>query len=87
MAPANNFVRVFMPPEYVSQSTFAKYSPITCPWEGGSALASDKKTYVTRAVTRKEYMEHGSSICSAKFDTPKDLQESGKAPDNGEEMY
>jgi hypothetical protein len=42
---------------------------------------------VTKAVTRKEYMEHGSNICSAKFDTPKSIQEGGRAPDNDEDMY
>jgi actin-related protein len=46
-------------------------SPITCAWEGASAMASDKKLYKTKVVTRKEYMEYGSNICSSRFDTPK----------------
>jgi hypothetical protein len=50
-------------------------SPIACAWEGGSALASNKKLYASKVVTRKEYMEHGSNLCSTRFDTPKSLQE------------
>jgi hypothetical protein len=62
-------------------------SPITCAWEGGSALASDK-TYKTKVVTRKEYMEHGSNICSTRFDTPKGLQEGGgKDAGEDEDLY
>jgi actin-related protein 6 len=62
------------------QSTFpfsivVNSSPITCAWEGGSTLASDKKLYASKVVTRKEYMEHGSNLCSTRFDTPKSLQE------------
>ena len=53
----------------------ADSSPITGSWEGGSALASDKKLYASKVVTRKEYMEHGSNLCSMRFDTPKSLQE------------
>lgn len=60
-----------------------------CAWEGGAALASDKKTYATRIVTRKEYMEYGSNICSTKFDTPKSLQEGGNGNHlmDDEEIY
>ena|SRR5437762_1091689 len=62
-------------------------SPITCAWEGGSALASDKKMYGTKVVTRKEYFEYGSNISSTRFDTPKGLQESGKEAADDEGMY
>ena len=63
------------------------FSPITCPWEGGSALASDRKTYGTKIVTRKEYMEHGSNICATRFDTPKSLQEAGGRDQVDEDVY
>jgi hypothetical protein len=62
-------------------------SPITSAWEGGSALASDKKTYGTKVVTRKEYMEYGSNICSTRFDTPKDLPEGGGKDAEDEDLY
>jgi hypothetical protein len=51
-------------------------------------LASDKKAYATRTVTRKEYMEHGSNICFTRFDTPKSFQEGGgKETIEDEDMY
>jgi hypothetical protein len=62
-------------------------SLITCAWEGGSALASDKKLYGTKVVTRKEYLEYGSNICSTRFDTPRGLQEGGKEPADDEDVY
>ena len=62
-------------------------SPITCAWEGGSALASEKKMYGTKVVTRKEYLEYGSNICSTRFDTPKGLHEGGKEAVDDEGMY
>ena len=40
-------------------------------------MASNKATFETKIVTRKEYLEHGSNICSTRFDTPKTLQEGG----------
>ena len=88
MAPANQVVRFIMPHEYIYISVRSNNSPITCGWEGGSALASDKKVFATKVVTRKEYMEHGSNICSTRFDTPKSLQESGgKDIIEDEDMY
>jgi hypothetical protein len=48
-------------------------------------MASDKKLYKTKVVTKKEYMEHGSNICSTRFDTPK-LPTDKHAPED-EEMY
>jgi len=64
-------------------------SPVTCAWEGGAALVSDKKGYAGRVVTRKEYFEYGSSICSTRFDTPSALQEGGNGREtvDDEEMY
>ena len=62
-------------------------SPITCAWEGGSALVSDKSVYKTKIVTRKEYLEYGSSICSTRFDTPKSLQEHGRDLMEDDEIY
>ena len=51
-------------------------------------MAANKKTYASRIVTRKEYMEYGSNICSTRFDTPKHLQETGVSePIEDEEMY
>jgi hypothetical protein len=88
MAPANQVVRFIMPDEYILITLCSDSSPITCGWEGGSALASDKKMYATKVVTRKEYMEHGSNICSTRLDTPKSLQESGgKDIIENEDMY
>jgi hypothetical protein len=61
---------------------------VTCAWESGAALVSDKKSYATKIVTRKEYMEYGSSICSTKFDTPKAIQEgNGRDAMDEQEMY
>lgn len=75
MAPASFVVRFIMPTEYTPYRRDSDHSPITCAWDGGSTLASDKKVYTARIVTRKEYMEHGSNICSTRFDTPRGLQE------------
>lgn len=58
---------------------------MTCAWEGGAALVSDKKSYAAKVVTRKEYMEYGSSICSTKFDTPNAIQE-GSGRDTMDEL-
>ena len=57
---------------------------MTCAWEGGAALVADKKSYAARVVTRKEYMEYGSNICSTRFDTPRSLQEGGSG--NGKDI-
>jgi hypothetical protein len=44
--------------------------------------------YATKVVTKKEYMEYGSNICSARFDTPKNLQESSdKEVIEDDDMY
>lgn len=75
MAPTNYFVRFITPDECFPFKGIIDGSPITCAWEGGSALASDKKLYASKVVTRKEYMEHGSNLCSTRFDSPKSLQE------------
>lgn len=78
IAPANSAVRFLLPEEYkISLLICTNYSPVSCAWEGGSALVSEKKSTATKFVTRKEYLEHGSNICATKFDTPKTLQESG----------
>jgi actin-related protein len=87
MAPANHFVHFIIPTEYLYVKMYIDDSPITCAWEGGSALASDKKLYGTRGVTRKEYLEYGSNICSTRFDTPRGLQEGGKEPADDEDVY
>ena len=87
MVPANHFVRFILPTEYLLTYTYADNSPITCAWEGGSSLTSDKKTYGTKVVTRKEYMEHGSNICSTRFDTPRSLQDGGDDLVDDEDMY
>jgi len=58
-----------------------------CAWEGGSALIADKKAAAPKFVTRKEYLEHGSNICSTKFDTPKGLQESSGKEVIDDDMY
>lgn len=87
MAPANHFVRFILPTEYLHIKMYIYNSPITCAWEGGSALASDKKLYGTKVVTRKEYLEYGSNICSTRFDTPRGLQEGGKEAADDEDMY
>ena len=76
-APASTFVRFIMPPESFTTFHFLISSPITCAWEGGSELVSNKAIWKTKMVTRKEYMEHGSNICSARFDTPRTIQEGG----------
>jgi len=77
IAPMNCLVRITMPTD-----------PISCAWEGGSALAGDKNVYATKVVTKKEYMEHGSNICSTRFDCPKSTQESsGKELIEDDDMY
>lgn len=78
----------FSPLPAPTHPPFLTSSPVTCAWEGAAALVSDKKSYATKLVTRKEYMEYGSSICSTKFDTPKAIQEgSGRDAMDEQEMY
>jgi hypothetical protein len=50
-------------------------------------MAGDRKGYAGKVVTRKEYMEYGSNICSTRFDTPRALQEGGSGKEEDDEMY
>jgi hypothetical protein len=40
-------------------------------------MASDRKLFASKVVTRKEYMEYGSNICTTRFDTPRNIQDGG----------
>jgi hypothetical protein len=49
-------------------------------------MASDRKLFASKVVTRKEYMEYGSNICTTRFDTPRNIQDGAPGKDNDEEM-
>lgn len=43
------------------------YSPLTDAWRGGCLLTKDPQ-FSSQLVSRKEYEEHGFSICMQRFD-------------------
>lgn len=48
-------------------SNFACYSPVSDAWRGGCLLSKDPQ-FTSQLVTRKEYEEHGFSLCLQRFD-------------------
>lgn len=56
LAPAEAVVRIAKPED-----------PVTYTWQGGMALAKNKRELQKRRVTRAEYLENGSAWCSKKM--------------------
>jgi len=50
-------------------------------------MVSNKRAFKEKLVTRKEYLEYGSNICSTRFDTPRALQEGRKEVIDVDDMY
>lgn len=46
---------------------FYPYSPVTDAWRGGCSLTKDPQ-FSSQLVTRREYEEHGFSLCLQRFD-------------------
>ena len=58
-------LRPMVPDEYTVGITPVE-DPILCAWKGASNF-SQTQAYQDRRVTRKQYLEHGSTYCREKF--------------------
>ncbi|KAK9366544.1 actin family [Lipomyces kononenkoae] len=59
-------LRALVPDDITLRLGFPE-EPITYGWQGGAKLGMDRTSLQSRQVTRKEYLEHGPSICMRKF--------------------
>ena len=58
-------LRSLVPGEYAINVTASK-APLLSAWHGGSSFAASDE-YATQVVTKREYQEHGHSLCRRRF--------------------